>query len=135
VTASVVRNSGDCFDRYIHFKTQQRNRNLFLPTYQLGQWRKDSCWQTKVEKNARLSVSYFLMPTMSVMANIKDDCCKLVLIWIHICNRAFQTWIVQGMHFQRCNENSFVRMWCIPNGFCINGKMSFNETLWCVGDV
>ena len=28
-----------------------------------------------------------------VMGNIEDDCCKLVFIWIRICNVIFQTFL------------------------------------------
>ena len=29
--------------------------------------------------------------------------------------------------FERGSENSIERMWCRPNGFCINGRRSFRE--------
>jgi hypothetical protein len=37
--------------------------------------------------------------------------------------------------FERGSGYIFERMWCTPNGFCINGRKPFSETSWSIGDV
>jgi hypothetical protein len=38
--------------------------------------------------------------------------------------------LYKAYSFESGSENSFERMWCIPNGFCIlvNGRRTFSET-------
>jgi hypothetical protein len=43
--------------------------------------------------------------------------------------------LYKACSFESGSENSLERMWCIPNGFCINGRRSFSETSWNIGDV
>jgi hypothetical protein len=67
-----------------------------------------------------------------VTGKIKDDCCKFGFIFV--------TWftkheLYKACTFERGSENSFERMWCIPNGFCINNRRSFSGTSWNIGDV
>jgi hypothetical protein len=42
--------------------------------------------------------------------------------------------LYKACSFESGSENSFERMWCIPNGFYITGRRSFSET-WMIGDV
>ena len=43
--------------------------------------------------------------------------------------------LYKACRFESGSENSFERMWCIPNGFCLNRRRSFSETSWNIGDV
>ena len=89
-------------------------------------------------RKERLSISYFLM--LTGLKSLWPVISKTITVDLYSFEIGFVTWftkhkLYKACSFKRGSENSFERMWSIPNGFCINGRLLFSETSWSIGDV
>ena len=89
-------------------------------------------------RKERLYVSSSLMPTG--LKSMWPAIYRTIAVSLYSFEFGFVTWfskhgLYKGCNFESGSENSFEHMWCIPNDFCINGRRSFSETSWNIGDV
>ena len=89
-------------------------------------------------RQKRLSTSSFIMATG--LKRLWQAISKTIFVNLHWFEFGFVGWfsndeLYKECSFERDSDNSFERIWCMPNDFCLNGRRSFSETSWIIGNV